>query len=341
MKKWSTREVAKLAGVSPATVSRVLNSHDSVAPDLAERVRAAIRTLEEGVPGARPMVARRVVVAFPRRIETYEPDPMGGVFYGQVLSGMHEVLREGGHDLSLLPYDPSDGAEAIVRSHQERFDGLILMGADSSEELAREAQRQGMPVIVVDKQVRGVDSVVSDNVGGAMEATAHVIEAGYRHLFYLCESFSDPSFLARRQGFEQAVAACGRTDLVVRYAELGRGWLDAPAVLAELSQEISLPVGLVAGNDMTALHMLALARAKGLSVPGQVGLAGFDDIALAARVDPALTTVRIDKMEMGRLAARRVLERMTMPDLLPITITMHVALVVRESTNIGGNRPQA
>ncbi len=280
------------------------------------------------------------MVAFPRRLEAYEPDPMGGAFYGQVLSGMHEVLREGGHDLSLLPYDPSDGAEAIVRSHQERFDGLILMGADSSEELARVAQREGMPVIVVDKQVRGVDSVVSDNVGGAIEVTAHAIGAGYRRLFYLCESFSDPSFLARRQGFEQAVAASGQAaDLEVRSAELGRGWLDAPQVLESLAQ--TRPCAVIAGNDMTALHILALARAKGIRVPDEMGLAGFDDIALAVKVDPPLTTVRIDKMEMGRLAARRVLERMMMPDLLPITITMHVALVVRGSLQHGTDRPQA
>lgn len=335
MKKWSTREVARLAGVSPATVSRVLNHHESVAPDLIDRVRAAIRSLEEGPAPVRDLPVRRVVVAFPRRIEAYEPDPMGGAFYGQVLSGMHEVFREGGHDLSLLPYDPTDGAEAIIRAQQERFDGLILMGADSSEAVAREAQRQGMPVIVVDKQVRGVDSVVSDNLGGAEEVTRHVIEAGYRNLVYLCESFADPSFLARKQGFEQATSQSGIADLKVRYAELGQGWLKGPQVMAEIYEAMELPLAIVAGNDMTALHILAMARAKGLALPEQVGLAGFDDIALAGRVEPPLTTVRIDKMEMGRLAARRVLERMTMPDLLPITITMHVALVVRQSTNRG------
>lgn len=332
--------MAELAGVSPATVSRVLNNHQSVSSDLANRVRDAIRTLE-APESVKAGPSYRVVVAFPQRIEEYEPDPLGGAFYGQVLSGMHEVFREGGHDLSLVPYDPAAGAAAIVKAQQERFDGLILMGADSSEELAREAQRQGMPVIVVDKQIRGVDSVVSDNVGGAIEVTEHVLQAGYRNLAYLCETFSDPSFLARKQGFEQAIAQSGLTDVQVRYAEVGRGWLEAPAVLAGLYEDLPLPMAVVAGNDMTALHILAMARAKGLSVPDDMGMAGFDDIALAARVDPPLTTVRIEKMEMGRLAARRVLERMTMPDLLPITITMHVALVVRQSTNLEGIRPQA
>jgi len=340
MKKWSTREIAKLAGVSAATVSRVLNNHESVTADLAERVRAAIRTLEEP-DSAKVLPSHRIVVAFPQRIEEYEPDPMGGAFYGQVLSGMHEIFREGGHEFTLLPYNPADGARTIVKAQQGRFDGLILMGADSSEELAREAQRQGMPVIVVDKQVRGVDSVVSDNLGGAIEVTEHVLHAGYRNLVYVAETFSDPSFLARKQGFEQAVSQSGLSGLTVRSAELGRGWLDAPAVLDELCQTLPLPFAMVVGNDMTALHLLAMVRAKGLSVPDQVGLAGFDDIALAARVDPPLTTVRVDKMEMGRLAARRVLERMTMPDLLPITITMHVALVVRQSTQLDGSRPQA
>lgn len=340
MKKWSTREVAKLAGVSVATVSRVLNSHPSVASDLADRVRSAIRSLEQA-DGPVPGPSRRVVVAFPRRIEEYEPDPMGGAFYGQVLTGMHQIFVEGGHDLSLVPYDPSDEAEAIVKAQQERFDGLILMGADSSDALAREAQARGMPVIVVDKQVRGVDSVVSDNLGGAIEVTEHVLQAGYRNLVYLCETLTDPSFLARKQGFEQAIAQSGLSGLNVRCVEVGRGWIDAPTVMNQLYEELPLPIAVVAGNDMTALHILAMAQAKGLSVPNQLGMAGFDDIALAARVDPPLTTVRIDKMEMGRLAARRVLERLTMPDLLPITITMHVALVVRHSTNLEGILPPA
>lgn len=340
MKRWSIREVAKLAGVSAATVSRVLNNHESVTADLADRVREAIGSLEAS-DSAKRLPSRRIVVAFPQRIEAYEPDPMGGAFYGQVLSGMHEVFREGGHEFSLVPYDPADGAETIVKAQQGRFDGLILMGADSSEELAREAQRQEMPVIVVDKQIRGVDSVVSDNLGGSIEVTEHVLHAGYRNLVYLAETCSDPSFLARKQGFEQAVAQSGLSGMTVRSAELGRGWLAAPAVLDELYQELPWPIAVVAGNDMTAMHILAMARAKGLSVPDQLGLAGFDDIALAARVDPPLTTVRVDKMEMGRLAARRVLERMTMPDLLPITITMHVALMVRQSTQLDGTRPPA
>lgn len=340
MKKWSTRDIAKLAGVSAATVSRVLNNHESVTTDLAERVRGAIRSLEES-DSAKAGPARRIVVAFPQRIETYEPDPMGGAFYGQVLSGMHEVFREGRHEFSLVPYDPVDGAEAIVKSQQGRFDGLILMGADSSEELAREAHRQSMPVVVVDKQVRGVDSVVSDNLGGAMEVTEHVLRAGYRNLVYLCETCSDPSFSARKQGFEQAIAQSGLSGVTVRSAELGQGWLAAPAVIDRLCHELEFPFAVVAGNDMTALHVMAIARAKGLSAPNQLGLAGFDDIALAARVDPPLTSIRVDKMEMGRLAARRVLERMTMPELLPITITMHVALVVRQSTQLDGSRPQA
>lgn len=338
MKRWSTREVAKLAGVSPATVSRVLNQHESVAPDLAERVREAIRSLEEGAPTGKGMPVRRVVVAFPRRIEAYEPDPMGGAFYGQVLSGIHEVLEESGHDLSLLPYDPHSGTDAIIRAQHERFDGLILMGADSSEELAREAQRQGMPVIVVDKQVRGVDSVVSDNQGGALEVTAHVLEAGYRNLIYLCESLADPSFLARKQGFDQAIAQSGLLDVNVRCAEVGQGWLHAPALLNDLLRQVDAPVAIVAGNDMTALHILAMLLTKGVAVPAEVGIAGFDDITLAGRAEPPLTTVRVDKQEMGRLAARRVLERMAMPDLLPITITMHVALMTRDSTQLRGYR---
>lgn len=327
MKRWSIRDVARVAGVSPATVSRVLNNNPSVAPDLARRVHEAVRTLEGG-----PAVPRRILVAMPRRLETYEPDPMGGAFYGQVLTGLHQVFQEAGHDLALLPYNPADGAEAVIRVQQDRADALVLIGADASEELAREAQRQSLPVIVIDRHVRGVDSVISDNLGGSEEVTAHVLRQGYRRLAFVSESFADPSFAARKLGFERAVAESGVAGVDVRQYELGFAWSDAPAVVEELCRAFRPPFAIVAANDMTALHLLGILKAKGLSIPDDVGLAGFDDIAQAGRVDPPLTTVRVDKLEMGRLAARRVLERLEVADLLPVTITMHVAVMERAST---------
>lgn len=334
MPRYTTREIAKLAGVSPATVSRVLNNQGTVAAELAAKVRDVILLLEQGEGATERVPAgRKIAVAFPRRIAAYDPEPMGGAFYGQVLLGVDEVLRQVGCDLSFVSYDPAE-APAWLSGEQQRFDGLILMGADTSDELARESVRQGLPVVVVDKQVRGVDSVLSDNVGGAEEVTAHVLAAGYKNLFYLSESFDDPSFAARRAGFERAVELAGVDGLCVKVAEVGRGWLNAPPVLNALVAECEGPMAIVAGNDMTALHILGLIRAKGLSVPDQFGLAGFDDIALAMRADPALTTVRVDKAEMGRLAARRLLERLSMPDLLPITIIMHVELIVRGSTQL-------
>jgi LacI family transcriptional regulator len=335
--RWTTREVAKLAGVSPATVSRIVNAKANVAPSLVTKVRQTIRLLEQPEETAVPI--KRVGVVFPRRIEAYDPGPIGGAFYGQVLAGVDEVLRQVGYDLSFVPFDPADDPEWQVSKQQDRLDGLILMGADSPDDLAREAVRQNLPVVVVDKQVRGVDSVVSDNIGGAEEVTEHVLRAGYRNLLYLCEALDDPSFAARKLGFERAIQNTQIPGLQVRCGEVGRGWLDAPRVLNTLMADLPGPIAVVAGNDMTALHILGLARVKGLSVPDQLGLAGFDDISLALRADPPLTTVRIDKIEMGRLAARRLVERMSIPDLLPITIMMHVELVVRGSTTLDITAP--
>ncbi|MFO7173296.1 MAG: LacI family DNA-binding transcriptional regulator [Bacillota bacterium] len=336
MRRWTTRQVARLAGVSPATVSRVLNQQGGVSPELARRVWEAVRQLEEGKYAEGGQTTCRVAVAIPRRIEAYDPEPVGGSFYGQVLLGVEEVLRSEGHYLSLFTYDPGAGPEWL-NGLQDRCDALILMGADTPDELAREAAGKGLPVVVVDRHVRGVDSVISDNVGGAEEVTAHVLAAGYRTVVYICETFQDPSFAARREGFDRAVQAAGRP-VAVRYAEVGRGWLDAPGAMEELLATAELPMAVVAGNDLTALQILAIARARGLRVPEDLGLAGFDDIALAARATPGLTTVRVDKVEMGRLAARRLLDRIRERDLLPVTITMHVALVVRGSTDLGASR---
>lgn len=328
MKRWSTREIARLAGVSPATVSRVLNRQGNVRPELAERVRRVMASLEQaGKPAGGP---RRIGIAFPRRLAGYEM--VGGAFYGQVLSGIDKVMREAGHEVSLCPYDPGHAVDELLPETVARYDGLVMLGADTPKPLAQAIAKEGLPLVVVDKHVHGVDSIISDNTGGAETVTRHVLSRGYRNLAYLCETLEDASFAARAQGFRWAVEAAGDAGLRTRVCEVGRGWLRAQEVLDQLIAENSFPLAIVAGNDPTALHLLALARAKGIAVPGQLGLAGFDDVALAEMADPPLTTVRVDKVEMGRLAGRRLLERLAAPDLPPVTVMMHVFLVVRAST---------
>lgn len=330
MKRWSTREVARLAGVSPATVSRVVNQQGNVSPELADRVRRVIRTLEAG---GKPCGApSRIGIAFPRRLEGYEM--MGGAFYGQVLSGIDSVLQEAGHEVSLCPYDPDRAVDSLLADSLTRYDGLIMMGADTPEPLAKACAQRSLPLVVVDKHIQGVDGVVSDNVGGAEAVTHFVLSRGYRNLAYVCETLADASFAARAEGFRRTVAAFGGADVHTQICEVGRGWLKAQAVLEGLLADDSLPLALVAGNDPTALHMLALARAKGVAVPDQLALAGFDDVPLSGKADPPLTTLRVDKVEMGRLAARRLLDRLAAPDLPTVTVMMHVVLVVRSSVGM-------
>lgn len=332
VKRWSIRDVAKVAGVSPATVSRVLNEHPTVSADLKRRVHDAIRTLEGR--GASP---RRIAVALPQRGEGDDPEPSG---WAQLLSAAHQVLREAGHELALLPYSPAEGAEAVVRAQRDRSDAFILICNGASEELAREAQRQGKPTIVVDRRVRGVDSVVADDLGGGEDLTAHVLEQGYRSLAFVSESFADPASAARRRGFEQAVSQSGVQGLRTRHCELGAGWTSAAEVVEELCETLRPPFALVAGSDMTALHLLGIVKARGLSIPGDVGLAGFGDIPQAGRVNPPLTSVRVDRGQMGRLVARRMLDRLASADLTPVTITMHAVVVGRASTALRRTRSQ-
>ncbi|HEY8346699.1 MAG TPA: LacI family DNA-binding transcriptional regulator [Symbiobacteriaceae bacterium] len=329
MKRWSMREIARRAGVSPATVSRVMNGQGNVSPELAERVRAVLRSMQREQRSGTAL-PNRIGIAIPRRLEGY--GMVGDSFYGEVLSAIDKVMREEGHELALCPYDPEEPFDVLLNETFSRYDGLILLGADTPDQLAREGVQRKLPVVVIDKHVHGVDSVVSDNVGGAEAVTCFVLSRGYQNLAYLCETLDDASFAARARGFSQAIAASGRTDLRYEICEVGRGWLKAQQVLDHLIATYPFPLAIVAGNDMTALHILALARAKGIAVPSELGLVGFDDVPLASMAEPALTTVRVDKAEMGRLAAQRLLERLTRPDLTPVTAMMHVSLVVRAST---------
>lgn len=329
-KRPSTREVARIAGVSAATVSRVFNRQTGVNPELTLKVQAAARQLgyAQGAGAARSTAlspGRQVGITFHGRLGSLASD----VFYGEVLLGIESVLREANCAPVLSSRDLTAGSDALPDTRG--LQGLILVGADSPEPLVRELGRR-LPVVLVDRQLPGTDSVASDNRGGAEMVTNYLRSQGYRSLAFVCESLQDPSFFARSQGFREALAAEPQLPSLIR--AVGYGWQAAPQAMADILEQLPAPIGLVAANDATAIQCLSLVRAMGRRVPDEVGLVGFDDIAVSAETIPPLTTVRVPRKELGRLAARRLLERVEQPNLPAIAVTLWVDLVIRESARL-------
>jgi LacI family transcriptional regulator len=340
------REVAKLSGVSVSTVSRVFNGYGDVSAATKERVLETARELDYAPSAAaRTLVKQRSeligVVLFTGR----EHPDIGHPFFQDVLVGLKHGIGSRGYDVLLFAteqpdYSSSDRAahSYLRRARHHRVDGIVLMGVDRDDPEVRKLLDAQIPLVGVDLDVSGPTAthVASDSVGGARLAVRHLYELGHRRIATIAGPQNSKPGADRLVGYRAELQALG-LEMPPEYEEIG-DWYAESAELA-MRKLITLPTpptAVFVAADLMAVGAMKAARQAGLRVPGQLAVVGFDDIQLASLLDPALTTIRQDKVGIGRAAARALLEQIENPEATPAALTLPVELVVR--TSCGGAR---
>lgn len=199
------KDVAEKAGVAPSTVSRALNNRGRMSPRTKERILRAAKEL-----GYRPAMAGRGLALgqtenlgfLVHHRQTLDPHS----FYGEVLAGVDSEARARGFHV-IFSADVSKNLPTMVK--EQRIDGLILAGCDIPRDLIVALKAQGVPLVLVDNHLDKVDSIVTDNVGGAREAVTHLIRLGHKKIGFICEWFGDLSFAERFEGYKLALREHG------------------------------------------------------------------------------------------------------------------------------------
>jgi LacI family transcriptional regulator len=301
------KQVARSARVSIKTVSRVLNSGTYVSDLTRRRVRRAIDQL-----GYRPnALARGLVTGRSRSIGLVIADIVNP-FFPPLVRGIEDVAAARGYNLILCDTDEDPVRERAVVSVllERQVDGLILCASRMPRsELARLAH-DARHVVLVNRVLShpSVGAVVIDNVAGARLATAHLLGLGHRRVAYLAGPRLSSSHRKRLRGYRQALEARGAAfdpRLVAGGTVSMAAGREAMAGLLRLQDP---PTAVFAFDDLMAIGALEELRARGHRVPEDVAVVGFDDIDLAAFVDPPLTTVAQPTAEMGRLAANQLVD---------------------------------
>ena len=300
------RDVARLAGVSPATVSQALNGRGRVDVRTRDRVAQAASKLRYAPNLNGRRLARRraesVALLQGRNMTTLFSDS----FYRVVLSGMAEVTQARGYSLVFIP-PPADGA---TDADLDRLlghgvvDGALVVGALDAKVLLA-VRGRGLPIVLVDNFVPGVDlpAVLPDYQAGARLATAHLLGLGHRRVAFLGAAVSYPFGWQTFEGYAEALAArgIGQDPALVRRTEIGvEAATSATRSLLDLPHP---PTAVFAVTDAMAIGALRAAREREVRVPERLAVVGMDDIEMSAYTDPPLTTVRVAKDAMGRLAA--------------------------------------
>lgn len=291
------RDVARIAEVSVATVSRVLNSPDVVSKATRARVEAAAAALDY-VPhsAARSLSTRRTDT-----IGVILPD-LHGEFFSELIRGIDLATRERGLHL-LLSHSHGDPNEAttVLRAMRSRVDALVVMSPYADEGVLATALGGRTPLVLLggSGDAGGHPRFAIDNHAGARAMTGHLLAAGYRRIAFVAGPAGNVEAAQRLGGYRAALAAEGALlEQVVQgdFSEqsgyrAGQALLDGPR-----------PEAIFAGNDMMAIGCLQALREAGLRAPDDIALAGFDDIPIARFLDPPLTTVGVPIAELGRQA---------------------------------------
>lgn len=336
--------MARAAHVSVATVSRVLNDSGPVHNDTRRRVRDAAQSLRFTPHGA----ARSLITSRTNTLGVLLPD-LYGEFFSEIIRGLERGAQGAGYHLLLssLRNVREDVAGALSAMHG-RVDGLIVMSPDT-EIASLLAQRDELiPSVFINSALisRNAALLTVDNFAGAFRMVEHLICGGHDRIALIRGADHNHDALERARGYCAALARHGlsrntRWEVAGDFRERS-GFEAALALLGERP----LPTAIFASNDVMAIGAMCALRSRGVRVPEDVAVAGFDDIPLARYVDPALTTVQVPIYELGARAVQLLLHGVLHGDLQgrpPELITTQ--LVIRESCGLGtlrqGDRPRA
>ena len=323
-------DVAAQAGVSIATVSKVINGRYGVAPATLEKVQAVIDQLGyESSLVARSLRSRRTNVI---GIVVADIEP----FSAELLKGAGAAIRERGYEL--IVYSGSGHGKdhsGWERRYISRLGGTLTDGIILVTPTVVDVD-DGTPVVAVDPHTgpSTLPSVHSDNLAGAITATRHLLQLGHRRIGFLAGRPDLESARQREQGYRQALADAGIAvdPSLIRVGDYELETSQEPA--RQLLILDDRPTAIFAANDLSAMQTMHVARTLGLDVPGDVSVVGFDNIPESALIEPPLTTIDQSIQEMGRRAVELlmdVIEGVTGP---AQQVTLPTRLVVRQSSGV-------
>ena len=338
-------DVARLAGVSTATVSRVVHGQDRVRESTRARVRQAIEELGYVPDGAAQSLSRRRkdvigLVCVEREVDHIDIENVGLLYYDEILRGVEACIRRRNNWSLLITFMQGDRPDfSRMDALSGKVDGILIgEGFVASSIIERLAARVPVVVIAGTPGERAADVVAADNFSGSAAIITHLIaEHGKRRLFHLDGPSNSPDASQRRKALESVLHSHPQCQLIG----------SAQGILSVRSGELAgenllvrygpaLPDAVVCANDQMAIGVLRAFAAGGVRVPEDVAVVGFDDIALGSLYDPALTTVHQPMRLLGERACALLLDRIADPDRSPAAELLPTELVLRASCGCSG-----
>lgn len=329
------QDIAKLAGVSPGTVSNALNDRKGV----GKETKANIIKIAEELGYFRNHKKNEEKVMRLILFKKHGYVVSDTQFFSALLEACEKECRQNGYELliSQVIHGEHDKENVFKIINQGKIDGILLLATEMNEEDFCYFESLDIPVVVLDSYfaLKSYDYVVINNSSGAYRATKYFIDNGHKRIGILGSSVNISNFECRNKGFKKAIEEAGlefrENDEILVEPTLDGSYKDMKEYLKK-NKGRELPTALFAFNDIIALGAMRAMQEDGLSIPEDISIIGFDDIPFSALSNPNMTTVKVYTEEMGSIAVKRLIDKINEEDKsIPLKIEIDTKLVERNS----------
>jgi len=316
--------VAQLAGVSIATVSRVLQGTRATSPQTRANVLRAVEELNYV-----PLQAARSLAVHRHEAHGIIVPDLIGPYYSELLMGYESAAAELGQSVVIVVANAREEATRAVRL-SSRVDGIVVANSTISDDAARSLAQRTPVVLLARPTVAGCDAVSAENFQSAQALTEHLLAHGRRRLSFVGDPEGSPDVQERYLGFIEALSTSD-TSAVGAIVKVGFRERSGADVAAQVLSHPTMSDALVCANDELALSTMKALQHSGVRIPEDIAIVGWDDVMTARYVSPSLTTVRQPLYELGRAAATRLHERIAGAPTAPEPLILPTELVLRTS----------
>lgn len=297
--------VARLARVSTATVSRTINGSAKVSPETAALVQKAVQELNY-----HPNTNARSLGTGRSNLFGLIISDITNPFFPELVKAFEDIAIEHGQEVLIANtnYDPARMELCVNRMLQRQVDGVAIMTSQTYETMLSGLNQRGVPLVFLDtgRTAPGISTIHVDYEAGINMAMSHLLQLGHRRIAYISGPAKLPSAAIRFKAFKKCIAG-NKTSKSANLIEEGDhqmngGALAMERILDRCEDAAHRPTAVLASNDLTAIGAIGAIHARGLKVPADISVVGFDDIRLSAYTQPALTTVHLPRKEIAEMA---------------------------------------
>lgn len=333
MSDLTLEDIARLAGVSRSTVSRVVNHHPNVRDTVRKRVQEVIQTTGyHPNAAARTLASQRssmIGLVLPRSVSSFFSDP----YFPRLTQGIAQACNQFDYTLALFLVGTKEDEEKIFPrvSRNGLLDGLLVQSGQLGEVLIDRLVSTGIPLVIIGRpfQANDVSYIDVDNVNAAYNAVSHLIRVGYKRIGMISGAANSTVSLDRKEGYKRAMLERGRD---VDETLIAEGDFSEASGYYAMQQLLPVaPDAIFAASDLMAIGAMRAAREAGLNIPEDIAFIGFDDLPLATIPTPTLSTVRQPIYQFGMQSVEILIDLIENGLMPPRRFIMDTELIIRES----------